>query len=42
MMELEPEKTAKQLFLATQIIYIPITIINTVVDLKRGVKQGSI
>ena len=38
MMELEPEQTAKQLILATQIIYIPITIINTVVDLKTGVK----
>ncbi|XP_023345171.1 uncharacterized protein LOC111714320 [Eurytemora carolleeae] len=40
MMELEPEQTAKQLILATQIIYIPITIINTVVDLKTGFIPG--
>ena len=39
MMELEHEQTAKQLFLATQIIYIPIPIITTVVDLKTGVKK---
>jgi len=38
MMELEPEQTAKQLFLAVQLIYIPTTIINTVVDFKTGVK----
>ena len=38
MMELEPEQTAKQLFLAVQLIYIPTTIISTVVDLQTGVK----
>ena len=38
MMELDPEKSAKQLFLAVQFIYIPSTIISTVVDLKTGMK----
>ena len=37
-MELEPEQAAKQLFLAVQLIYIPTTIIITVIDLQTGVK----
>ncbi|XP_023345035.1 uncharacterized protein LOC111714208 isoform X3 [Eurytemora carolleeae] len=36
MMELEPEQAAKQLFLAVQLIYIPTTIIITVIDLQTG------
>ena len=39
MMALEPEQAAKKLFLAVQLIYLPTTIIITVVDLQTGVKK---